>query len=406
MKNLLFTILFSFTFFTSTNSQAAVWQAENQWDQTWENKYRDWVLMNWTSDYFTKPGPFQNLKLDCADAAYSMRLIYSYTAKLPFVVNDPTGGPKLISQEMSRWDGQPEDKKVRNFLLFIFQLTSTGSLQKDSFPVAITPSSLSSGSILTTDLANHHTWTVQSFSPAGIPFLIFGSRPAVTSLYTRFEFPTSGFVFPKGLSAITQAGFKNFKQPLDLKTPSLQVPGSSDEQYRLTASLWASTIQRKLATRTEDLNTMAKRILAGTCQSLKERRDIVLQGNKLNLSLGSQCMNAQQYDDYSTPSRDQRFLDQVTVLNDVYQQWKSTSPDELDVETAAKMESLQQGEESALDPNAFCVVEIQTGVPLTLGQMFARLKGKKISSNPMDSIETRWGFSLQPSEKTKRCPKY
>lgn len=401
MKNL---VLIAITLLTFQISSAAVWTAENTWDANWEKKYRDWVLNNWRADYFKQAGPFQNLKMDCADAVYAMRTIYAYEAKLPLVLNDPTGGAKAITQEMTRWDSLPQDERVRKFMGYLFETFSTASLPDDTYPAALNRESLGSGSIILTDKKSHHAWTIQSFNEYGIPFLIFGSRPATTVLYTRFEYPTVGFVFPNGLSN-TKAGFRNFKSPTDLKTPSLQVVGASEEQYQLLYSSFEKSVQRRMALVNEDLETEAKRVLAGACQSLKDRKDVVIKGDELNRSLGSTCMNATQYDDYSTPNRDQRFLDQVVILQRIDKEAKE-NPAALTAETLAKLESLRQGESSVQDLNAFCRVDVKEGLPITLAQVAERLLAKKMSDNPQDPIERRWGFTTDSSEKAKRCPKY
>lgn len=401
MKNL---FIAGLLIFSASLSSAAVWKAENTWDVTWEKKYRDWVLNNWSADYFKQAGPFKDLKLDCADAVYAMRMIFAYTSKLPLVLNDPTGGTKSITQEMTRWDSLPEEQRVRQFLVFLFNTYSTASLPDDSYPAALNRESLNSGSLILTDKKSHHAWTIKSFNEYGIPFLIFGSRPATTVLYTRNEYPTVGFVFPNGLSN-TKAGFRNFKTPTDVKVPSLQVAGASEEQYRLAYNGFEKSVQKRMAVLNEDLEAEAKRVLAGACQSLKDRKDIVLKGDELNRSLGSTCMNATQYDDYSTPNRDQRFLDQVVILQRINKDAKE-NPRALTADTAAKMESLRQGESSAQDPNAFCRVEVAPGLQITMAQVAERLLSKKMSDNPMDSIQKRWGFTLESSEKAKRCPKY
>ncbi|MFN7454501.1 MAG: hypothetical protein ACK5RO_07555 [Pseudobdellovibrionaceae bacterium] len=385
----------------SVMSQAAVWTNQNSWNTDYEKKYQEWVRANWTADYFTKPGPFQNVKLDCADAVYALRMIFSYENKLPFVMNDPTGGRKKISNEMSRWDAQPEAQRARSFLLYLFGVLSTASLPDDSYPVSLQRSVLNSGSFILTDRKNHHAWTIHSFSQYGIPFLIYGSRPPTTKLYTRNEYPTVGFLFPNGINPASKAGFRNFKQPEQLSKPSLQVSGASLEQYELPSNRWSSSIQKKMAMIDETAEARAERLLETACQSLKDRISVVIAADGLNRKLGSQCMDATQYDDFSTPNRDQRFLGNMLEIQSL-----AGDKNSLSSRTLQKLESVLSGEISGADSNAFCRQEVQSGLWISLGQASERIQKNKLSSNPMDAIERRWGFSESSSEKARRCPQY
>ena len=184
----------------STPAQAAVWKTQNQWSPEWERKYREWVKQEWDEKYFTrKDTPFEGLKLDCADTVYSMRIIYSYWNKLPFAMVDPTGGKKLITNEMSRFDTiEDEGRRARAFLSYIYGVASTQSLPADTYPAAINLDSVNSGSLLLTDHASHHSWTIKQLLPTGVPHLIYSSRPAKNVLLVRIDQPSMEFTFKVG----------------------------------------------------------------------------------------------------------------------------------------------------------------------------------------------------------------
>ena len=74
---------------------------------------------------------------DCADAVYAMRLIFSYEYKLPFVIHNPSRPGKLISNRKKRWDKLPQEKRVRKFLDYVADMTSTKSLSRDTYPIAL-----------------------------------------------------------------------------------------------------------------------------------------------------------------------------------------------------------------------------------------------------------------------------
>jgi hypothetical protein len=71
-----------------------------------------------------------------------------------------------------------------------------------------------------------------------------------------------------------------------------------------------------------------------------------------------------------------------------------------------KLESVLSGENSKGDLNAFCTTEIAPGVTMTLGQIYARSLGGKLSNNPHDTLEMRWGLQVFPSSKAQSCPVY
>ena len=122
-----------------TPAHAAVWNAENDWNQQWEYRYQHWVKTQWTDDIFMNPAKpaYYKYATDCSDASYAMRLIFAYEHRLPFVVNNPSRPGKLISNRKSRWDHLPEAERVRNFLDYMADMTSTKSLGDDTYPVAL-----------------------------------------------------------------------------------------------------------------------------------------------------------------------------------------------------------------------------------------------------------------------------
>jgi hypothetical protein len=62
-----------------SSTHAAVWKAENKWDDVWEKRYQHWVKNNWTEEFFMdeKKPIYYKYSHDCADAVYAMRLIFS-----------------------------------------------------------------------------------------------------------------------------------------------------------------------------------------------------------------------------------------------------------------------------------------------------------------------------------------
>ena len=89
MKQALLLLICSAVYLMAGNAQAAVWSENNSWDQTWEDRYSDWVKTSFNEDVFTQ-GSYKGIATDCADAVYAARLIFAFENQLPFVILDPT----------------------------------------------------------------------------------------------------------------------------------------------------------------------------------------------------------------------------------------------------------------------------------------------------------------------------
>jgi hypothetical protein len=398
-RNKIGILLFALTAFQS--AQGAVWTTTQQWNADKEAEFQQWVNQNWDKNYFTRPGPFQNVKMDCADAVYAMRLVYASQKGLPFVMKDPTGGGGVISNDMKRWDHMSENDRKRAFLLYVFYVGSTASLPNDTFPTAVNRQAITSGSMILTDSKSHHTWSVRYISRTGIPFLIFSSRPARTVFFERFEYPSMEFTFPNGLKPERHAGFRYFRQPQDIQKPVWQVSGYSTEQYEIPYKSWHRTLQTRLQLQEETPEEKVVRILGDACRAAGERVEIVNQGHDLNTKLGSKCMNSTQYDDYSTPSRDARLQSTFQELATAYRE----ATGKMSAQVLQKVESVVLGHQAPKD-QPYCAQTIAPGVVLTLGEIFERSISGKLSNNPQDPVLARWGLQAHPSSKAKSCPVY
>jgi hypothetical protein len=404
----LFLFVFISAFFPSSTARAAVWTTTQSWTPEWEQNYQSWVATSWDKDFFKRSGFYQNVLMDCADTVYSMRLIFAAQNGLPFAIKDPTGGSGIISNQMSRWDSLPQASRLRQFLLYIFETGSTGSLPDDTYPVAVNRNAITSGALLLTDRLSHHSWTVKYISETGIPFLLFASRPARTVLFERFEFPSIGFLFPGGLKPERHAGFRAFRHPEDLKKPVWDVPGYSLEQYQIPVERWPETMQKRLQLKEETPEGRVTRLLNETCKGARERVEAVNQALLAQAKIGSRCMTAEEYDDLSTPNRDKRMKDSFEALAKAVNEAASLgilSGGRAET-IRAQAESVLAGEKSRMSPQAFCPVEIAPGVTLTLGQVFERSRGDRMSNNPHDTLEMRWGLAAFPSSKARSCPVY
>jgi hypothetical protein len=386
---------------------AAVWENTDSWTPEAEGRYHEWVKDNWTKDFFYNDDYYHGVIMDCAKAVYSMRLIYASEHGLPFVVKDPTGGHGVISNDMKRFDHLDRKTRLRDFLLYAFQVLSTASLPNDSYPVAITREAIGSGRMLITDHSHHHSWTVKFLSETGIPFLLFASRPARTELYERFEYPTQGFIFPKGILPETNAGFRNFRKPEDALKPVWEVPGYSLEQYQIGSNGWGRQMQKRLQLRQESFEMRISRLLNTSCKNASERAVSVRDCGRYLSKIGDRCMTADEFDDWSTPSKDARMKGTFEDLARAYHEAMNARA-QISPKVLAQVQSV-------VDPSApgrghapdYCPVAIYSGGrSMSLGQIYTRSIDGRLSSNPHDTTLMRWGLEAGPSRRAASCPVY
>jgi hypothetical protein len=255
--------------------------------------------------------------------------------------------------------------------------------------------------LLRTDPASHHSWTIKYISDTGIPFLIFSSRPAKTVLFTRYEYPTTGFTFPNGLNPETEAGFLAFRQPQDLLKPVWDVPGYSLEQYDIPIKKWAKTVQNILKLADESFDEIVVRQLNSICDGARDRviyvNDAIKYMNQVH-----RCFDAVEYDDMSSPSRDARLFGSI---NDLRATYANLSKKNLLSKLSGKvLNELQQVVEGA--DGDYCLVKISSKTTITLNDIIQGFDRGWISSNPHDSLAARWGLTDEHSELALSCPVY
>lgn len=413
----------------ASKAHAEVWKDVNQWDDQWEKNYAEWVAKNWSADFFARQtlpngqaNPYYGIRADCADTVYSMRLIYSFENKLPFVINDPTsrkGGE--LSNKMARWDKITDDyKRLKQFMIMIFNTISTHTMPNDTYPVAVSRDTIHSGGMIRTTDVNHHSWTIKEIQAIGVPHLIFNStvgRSSGFGLQERVSWPNPNWVFEGNFTPQSEAGFRYWRPIEFLHTPVWQVPGYSEEQYSIPLNVWQKTVQKKLALKSETDDQLMRRLAQTACESMKTRTTAVNDGvNFLHTLQPGVCMDAGQYDTYSTPNRDQRLFDDISALRRAYKDILKTNggkdlTDDMKVQMNKSFPFIQESaksetgkmQPSKIDGSSWCLVEYAPGQKIDFAEGKRRIFSGLMSNNPNDEIEYRWGAKAGPSTKAQSC---
>ncbi|GIL16271.1 MAG: hypothetical protein BroJett040_00220 [Oligoflexia bacterium] len=418
MKQLLF---LSAILLAAQLSQGAIWEEQNQWNQAMEDKYSEWVRTQYNEDFFTT-GKWAGIWTDCADAVYTARIIFSYENKLPFIIKDPTGGGSRISNRMSRFDNaQSQKSRVIKFIEFVNEVTSTQSLPYDTYPLAINRDNIRPGAIwLRASIASEnfivrlltggsnapsgHTELIKEVRETGTVSLIGSTVPAKV----RKLLISSSFVsYPKS----TKTGLRSWIPAQNFGQDESVNKGYSLEQFKMgvmqsynngennfnntssgqqTTDQWEKDVKERLALRGESRDEMKDRYIQDLCSMAKARIEVVTDAQKLKAKKKA-CMDSEEYDALSTPSRDKRI--------------KQTIENFLDMESSL---SLFRKNNKIIDRNGerfdSCgQLELGFGNVLSLRQFAKNIMAGRVSSNPNDTLEARWGMG--PSD-TNGCPAY
>lgn len=388
-------------------SQAAVWQETQSWTPEWEQRYSNWVENEFNEDIYTH-GAYKGMATDCADAVYYARIIFAYENKLPFVIKDATGGSSRITNQMSRFDGGDSLSRVRKFMNFIGDATSTKSLPDDTYPVAINRTNIRPGTVWSRPrITKDNIWRriiggnvkedpghaemVKDVSETGVVNLIGSTVPKEVRTLNL----TSSLVF---MPIETSTGFRNWKTPAQYNQPVESLPGYSLEQFneigkgnvgRRNLKDWNADVQERLALRVESKEEYVTRQVANVCNLVNTRVAIIKKSEARRIALNGQCMDAADYDAYSTPSRDKRIKLTLKQIVDAAGGNGLTGPQ--------KAKKLKPEMDKCPD------IEITPGQKISLYDFSIGILKNDISSNPNDSFNARWGLE---SAGHNSCPKY
>jgi hypothetical protein len=391
------------------SSHASVWQETQTWSPAWEQQYSNWINTSFNEDIFMK-GPYKGIATDCADAVYIARIIFAYENKLPFAIKDPTGGSNMITNKMSRYDSIKDPlARARKFMISVGGDVSTKTLAQDTYPVAISRENIRAGTVwsrprITKDNIFRrifggtvkedpgHAEIVKDVTETGAVFLIGSTVPsAVRTLNV-----TSSLVF---MPVETSTGFRNWIQPQQYGMPVESLPGYSMEQFTTigsgggnntsrSISTWTKDVQSHLAERQESIAEDFYRQMDNICTLVKARIDIIQQAEARRTKLAGACMDAGDYDSYSTPSRDKRIIQTLKQMIDV------ANPSGLTKST--KVRNMEMYFERCQ------TIQYAPDKSMSLYEYAQSALAGKVSSDPNDSFEARWGLA----ESTSKCTKY
>jgi hypothetical protein len=406
----LYCLLLVLLSFVPSIASAGVWPEENQWDDTWEDRYRGWVKTNWKDDIFMDPSKpiYYKFENDCADAVYAMRLIFAFEHRLPFAINNRDKAGQVISNRMGTWDNLAPPQRVRQFMNYVADMTSSESLRNDSYPVAL--NDIKPGDIYVAP--GVHSYQIVDVTDAGIAEVMASTTPK----QARYLLRTPSFPFYVPEDKRLGDGYRRFKQPQNLGKPAAQQPGYSEEQFRLAADLnydyvaFTDIISKKLGKREEKPDEKTMRLLLALCMYANDRSVYVYDAlwylQKIR-GEGRRCMNAKEYDDHSTPGRDKRlkmFFDSIRRHLDRVGRFDPRSQPARWAKAVFSNDQPPPQEMKSL--NNFCMVQMTLGEEyyMTLRELRQNVDAGSLVSDPHAPLPFRWGVVKEPFN--SGCPTY
>ncbi|HIO96322.1 MAG TPA: hypothetical protein EYG71_00160 [Leucothrix sp.] len=240
----------------------------------------------------------------------------------------------------------------------------------------------------------------------GVTAIMSSTTPASPKqLIQLYSYP---FFIPHDSVGMTD-GYRRFKWPRNIDKPMQQQPGFSNEQYVVAQKVglnyvpFTDIISKKLQRRKEPLEEKTMRLMHSLCSFAKERVNYVNDGlayvTKLRTSGKRQCMNAKEYDYYSTPSRDKRLYRFFQEVRNIAYQGGKMEEDKVNGQVLARTifhPELPDGLVKELDE--FCGLAIYPNgntKHINLRQLWESFEKGEISSDPHAPFDNRWGLTKQ-----------
>jgi hypothetical protein len=369
--------------------QAALWVAENQWDQNWENQYSEWISKQVKPQFFIE----NQITTDCADAVISLRWIFSRINSLPMASSSGSG---LITNLSNRWDSAPTsldwktDQRFRAALRSINDSTDTKTLFRDIYPTELNVKNLKPGTLFVeaTSTTGHAQWISHiNFDGVNNPIMFYSST-VPQAIRETLVYPFMKIKWPEQ----NVNAFGRFRWPVQTAgqvklASSESMPGYSLEQYQLALKLSKSynfddfVTERLTGHPLEGLQKL-QNLVGHLAQRLENRVPVVVAG--FNACAPNKCIkDSTKFYNHSTYSRDGAIQFLIIGITEMIYSDKyiRSIDDQIAGRIVLKWSQLQNN------------IRIDLGFKnIELGYIVNNWNESLISSDPNDTIEKRWGF--------------
>jgi hypothetical protein len=361
---------------TLNESPDQIWEVgDRRWTVEEEYRFGKWMDENIEENFFIH----HKIPTDCADAVYAIRWIYARINHLPAAATTKDG--RLIGHWSTDWKHLPtdvewhKDERFRAVLLYLFPQTWTGTLPHDTYPVRISPDSITPGTLFL--VTESHTGIIGHVSLDGSQ-----AHPLQTwesALPVKVQKLSLRYFFSPRPESKARSGLLKFRWPVSENgewkyLPIKDHPFYSEEQYGSNFCEGYVDFTEAVAKRIDPTiyPSMEKtvKMLGTITRFLRERVPIVQTGYQ-------QCRNggcpqtSELWEIHSTQGRDEMIILMMDHLSQIIE-----------------LNSLEKGG----------VKEMMEAIPLDISEnrslTFYDVYQNHLwlSPHPEDSIEARWGL--------------
>lgn len=360
----------------------SLWPVTQAWNAEWEREYSRWIEESVNKDFFVQTA----IATDCADAAISLRWIFSREHGLPaanqLAVSRQVFSNQSIKRSWMRLPTNPDwrrDQRFRSALDYLLNHAYTHTLLRDTYPVQMSRAGVVAGTIILSIYEESgHTRIVryvQDEDPAKLPMMIFNSTGGriVRELYEEAYW--SDYEQP----ARDNGGFRRMRWAVEedrqvVIKPAREMQFYSMEQYEPEFTEGHSGFSDAVLKHIFPNLDLEARIQNGIDTikgKIQERMRIVEQGYEACRS-GACTPGSELYELWSTPSRDHQLAKFFEELSRFAQYYDFGSHWEVAIRND--------------------LVTIQ-GKQYSIGAVGSAMTVGTYSSEPSVDIEKRWGLT-------------
>ena len=405
----------------SIQTKGAVWTATRDWTDADESAYSEFITTQVGPDFFKVLGsPFSELKLDCADAAYALRIYFSKVNGLPFKIVD-----RKITNDDRRFDYiADENKKLAAFIFDVVDNNGTENLSgNDTYPIAV--QSIRGGDVFMYKIESapgtfsRHTYLIKNVNSNGTFDVLYSTQARRDAGMPMNRIKQYSFANPRWVPNHTAIGdkntwgFKRMRLPQQRGISFDKIANANFEQYDLAIQLgdqFFEYVKNQRTTIKETATEAMTRMFEFLCHELNDRVEIVSMAQTVRANTNNVCMDPVTFDTYSTPSRDGGILGTYNKIFSQVEKYKQTGEWlAVDINTRTVAEGIfnpQRSQSVNVIIKNSCNFQNHQGLNTDLALFYEALSQGRVSSHPNDSLFNRWGILSATTAPLTSCPRY
>jgi hypothetical protein len=278
----------------------------------------------------------------------------------------------------------PEEDRLRFFMRFVGDVVGSNSLIADTYPISLDRQWFRPGVVAALprlkstknaaffrdeagEEAPGHAQLVSQVDEKGVIHYMKSSVPA--KVQDMQETTLNTFV-----PSAKGGSFRYWKQPQHYGRPDSSLPGYGEEQFHIKG-IFEDEVQKRLASVRETKAQKLSRLAKEVCHQIEQRVPVVDEAWQFKQGMGSRCMDYEEFDAYSTPSRDGKIKKALHFLVRA-----ATGSEEGSISSVSRYLNQACGD-----------IRYLPGKRISAAKFSERLLAGSVSSDPNQPPGVRWG---------------